>query len=65
MVLPDWCHCGKAFAHPPHRQQVYRLYTPTINGFERFLREMVSLEKNTPDGGQPVRKRNHIRRREE
>ena len=62
MMLLDWCHGGKAFAHPPPRQQVYRPRTPTINGFEHFLREIVSLEINTPDGGQPLPERNHTRR---
>jgi hypothetical protein len=64
MVLPRWCHSGKPFAHAPNQQRLHRLYTPTMDGFERFLCAMVGLDGNMPEGDQGIAKRNHVRRQE-
>jgi hypothetical protein len=62
MLLPPWRHGGKPVALPPFHRQVYKLYTPTIDGYERFLREMVGLDGSTPERRQRLVKRNHERR---
>jgi hypothetical protein len=63
MALHRWRHSGKPVAHPPHQQRVHRLYTPTMDGFERFLREMVGLDGGIPEGSQRIAKRNRARRK--
>lgn len=45
-------HCGKPCGYPPDQQQLLRLYTPTMDGFERFMREMVDVHAGRPEGGQ-------------
>jgi len=40
------------FAGQPDRQQVPRLYTPSMDGFERFVRESVGLDSAVPGDGQ-------------
>ena len=62
MVLPHWHHGGKPVALLPHHRQVHKLYTPTIDGYERFLRQMVGLDGSTPEKGQRLAKRNRQRR---
>jgi hypothetical protein len=39
MVASHCAHCGQSFPRPPAWLQGQRLYTPTPDGFERFLRE--------------------------
>jgi hypothetical protein len=58
MVQPRWRHWRKPLERPSHQQQVHRLYTPTIDGFERFLREMVGLDGDIHEGSQHTDKRN-------
>jgi len=40
------------FASQPDRQQVPRVYTPSMDGFERFVRESVGLDSAVPGDGQ-------------
>ena len=47
MRMPRCPHCGKLCVYPPAQQQVPRLYTPTMDGFERFMREMVHVHAGT------------------
>ena len=54
MVRPRWCSGRKLFAHAPHQQRLRPLYTPTLNGFERVLCEMVDLEGEAGEGGQCI-----------
>jgi hypothetical protein len=43
MIASHCPHCGPSFPHPPAWLQGQRPYTPTPEGFERFLRESVGL----------------------
>jgi hypothetical protein len=43
MVASHCPHCGQSFPHPPRTAAGRRLYTPTLQGFEHFLRESVGL----------------------
>jgi hypothetical protein len=43
MVASHGAHCAQSFPRLTARPQGRRLYTPTPDGFERFLRESVSL----------------------
>ena len=40
------------FASRPDRRQVPKVYTPSMDGFERFVRESVGLDSATPGDGQ-------------
>ena len=40
------------FAGQPARQQVPKVYTPSMDGFERFVRESVGLDSAVPGDGQ-------------
>jgi hypothetical protein len=64
MVLPRWCYGGKPYAYAPHQQCLHRLYTPTLDGFERLLREMIGLEGDTREGSHRRWKKDLIRRKE-
>jgi hypothetical protein len=69
MVLSRWYPREKPFGNPPPQQRVHRLYTPTIDGFERFLRQMVGLDivgldEDSREKGQGRANRNHVRRKE-
>ena len=57
--------CGKPCAYPPDQQQDPRLYTPTMEGFERFNREMVGVHMGAPEGGpdRTVRAQNRRKKR--
>ena len=48
---------------PPHKH-IHILYTPTLDGYERFLREMVGLDDNIPERRQYLGKRNRQRRQD-
>ena len=47
------------FAGQPDRQPVPKLYTPSMDGFERFVRESVGLDSAVPDDGQDGDERPH------
>jgi hypothetical protein len=44
MVVYQCPHCGQSFTPSPHRLPAPKLYTPTMNGFERFLWAMIGLK---------------------
>ena len=39
-------------AGPPKHRQVPKVYTPSMDGFERFVRESVGLDSAVPGDGQ-------------
>jgi hypothetical protein len=41
------------------RQQMPKVYTPSMDGFERFVRESVGLDSATPGDGQNGDERPH------
>jgi hypothetical protein len=47
-------HCGQPFPHPADWLQGRWLYTPTPDGFERFLRESVGLPRAAPQPTEQV-----------
>jgi hypothetical protein len=47
------------FAGQSDRQQVPRLYTPSMDGFERFVRESVGLDSAVPGDDQDGNERTH------
>jgi hypothetical protein len=47
MARPRWRHGGTPVAPPPPHKHIHILYTPTLDGYERFLREMVGLDDNS------------------
>ena len=47
------------FAGPPERRQVPKVYTPSMHGFERFVRESVGLDSAVPGDGQDGDERPH------
>jgi hypothetical protein len=44
----DW----PLFAGPPECRQVPKVYTPSMDGFERFVRESVGLDSAMPGDGE-------------
>ena len=64
MVPSRWRPREKPSRNPPPQRRVHRLYTPTMDGFERFLRQMVGLDEDIRQKGQGIAKRNYVRRRE-
>ena len=49
MAMERCLHCGKPHTHATNGEHAPRPYTPTLEGFERFLREAVGLHTGTPD----------------
>jgi hypothetical protein len=47
------------FARRPDRQHVPKVYTPSMDGFERFVRESVGLDSAMPSDGQDGDERPH------
>jgi hypothetical protein len=47
------------FAGQPAHQQVPKVYTPSMDGFERFVRESVGLDSAVPGDGQGGDERPH------
>ena len=64
MVLSRWRPREKPFGNPPPQRHVHKLYSPTMDGFERFLRQMVGLDEDIREEGQGIGKSNHVRRKE-
>jgi hypothetical protein len=54
MMMDRCLHCGKPHMHAPDGQRDLRLYTPTLEGFERFMRQTVGLDTDTPDRARKV-----------
>ena len=55
MVVHHCPHCGQSFTPSPHRLPALKLYTPTMNGFERFLREMIGLRAGPVTEGEAMK----------
>ena len=64
MVQHRCRHCGKFLGDSFPQLPAQRVYTPTMDGFERFMREMVGLDVGTPEGGHDVARSNQVRRKE-
>jgi hypothetical protein len=62
MVMYRCRYCGKSFTRHPDQQQAQRLYTPTMDGFERFACAMVGLNTGTPEAGQQKFRQDPARR---
>jgi hypothetical protein len=54
MILNRCLHCGKPHLHTPDGLPDPRLYTPTLEGFERFMRQTVGLDTGMPDRAREV-----------
>jgi hypothetical protein len=48
--------CGKPLPRPAGQPKARKVYTPRLDGFERFLRQAVGLPADVPggDNGAPV-----------
>jgi hypothetical protein len=54
-MAESYCfHCGQPFPHPADWLQGRLLYTPTPDGFERFLRESIGLPRAAPQPTEQV-----------
>ena len=65
MVQSRWRPKEKSLGNPLPLRRVHRLYSPTMDGFERFLRQMVGLDEDIREKGQGLAKRPYVRRRKE
>ena len=52
MVIYKCRCCGGPHTRSPHRHQPRRLYTPSIDAYQRFERVMVGLDAGPPEEGQ-------------
>ena len=52
MVIYKCRCCGGPGTRSPHRHQPQRLYTPSIDAYQRFERVMVGLDVSPPEEGQ-------------
>ena len=49
MTVVSYPHGGRLLPHAGHRRQGQPIYTPTPDGFERFLRVSVGLPADAPE----------------
>lgn len=49
MPVVPYHYCARLMAHAGDRQQGQQVYTPTPDGFERFLRMSVGLPADAPE----------------
>jgi hypothetical protein len=52
MRMPQYGSGGTSRQRRTDQQAAPRVYTPTMNGFERFVRESVGLASDAPGDGQ-------------
>jgi hypothetical protein len=52
MMVYKCCCCGGPRTRSPHRHQPQRLFTPSLNAYQRFERVMVGLDVSPPEEGQ-------------
>jgi hypothetical protein len=63
MVVYRCCDCRKLRAYVLDRHQRRRLYTPSMDAYQRFEREMVGLDVSAPRGEQGATARAQKRRK--
>ena len=63
MVVYRCRNCGRPHTRSLDRHQCRRLYTPSMDAYQRFERAMVGLDVNAPAGRKDVRARAHRRRK--
>ena len=54
MSVSQCPRCGKLLLRAPDPDQPPKPFTPTLNGFERFLRKAVGLRASAPGAGPEV-----------
>ena len=57
MLMYECPHCGKPLLRAPDPDHPPQAYTPTMNGFERFLCEAVGLQAGAPGEDPEVTRR--------